>query len=174
MTKPAVGVSVSVVGVRETLAALGELDPKLKRATLAEMRKAAGPMTAAISAALPSDAPLSGMSRGRLAWGPDDTKAVAKTGGRKSRARNSWPLLTVRAVGAGASLFDMSGKGSRGKTPSGATMIGALTARYGAPSRAVWPAAEQAAPAVNAAVERAVDKAAADVNVKLDHRPSGA
>lgn len=172
MSKPrGLSVDVEIVGVRETLAALAELDPKLRRQTLAEMRKAAGPMTAAISAAIPSSPPLSGMSRGRLSWSASSRKATAKTGGRKSRELNSWPLLSVRVGDGAASMADMAGRGSRGHSPSGARMIGALTSRYGAASRFAWPAAERTQGEVTKAVRDACDKAAADVNVKLDRRP---
>lgn len=169
--KPPISVEMEVVGVRETLAELATLDPKLRRATLAEMRKAAGPMVAAVSAALPAGPPVSGMSRGRTAYGPNARKASAKTGGRKSKSRDSWPLLSVRAASPAASLFDMAGRGSHGKTPSGQTLIGALTSRYGSASRAVWPAAEKTAPVVTQAVRKACDDAARQVSVRLDHRP---
>jgi hypothetical protein len=165
-------VDVEVVGMRETLAALRELDPAIRRQTLAEMRKAAQPLAAAVSAAIPADAPLSGMARGRMAYSSRSRKVTAKTGGRKSKSRDSWPLLRVATTSYGAAVFDMAGKGSSG-SGSGATLIANLTSRYGSPSRAVWPAAERMMPEVTKAVVAACDRAAAQVNTKLDVRPRG-
>lgn len=159
-----------VVGVRETLAALGELDPALRRQTLASMRKAAGPLQAAVSGAIPSSPPLSGMKYGRTAWDSSAKKAQTKTGGRKRRGGDSWPLVSVRATSPAASMADMAGRGSSGHTPQGVNLIGALTASGGRASRYVWPAAESVLPRVTAAVVDACRDAARQVQVRLDVR----
>lgn len=155
--------TASIYGVKETMAALAAVDPALKRALQASMRQAAAPLAGAVSAALPTGPPLSGMARGRLAWGPRDRTAVVRTGGRTRG--DTIPLVTARVQGGGASMGDMAESGALGAH---------LTARYGHHSRWAWPAAEQVLPKVQAAVAEACDAAARSVNVRLGHYPPGA
>lgn len=57
----------------------------------------------------------------------------------------------VRWQGPAAVLFDTSGQS---KTPQGARMVAALTARYGSPSRVMWRAYEQADQQVQHEIEK--------------------
>lgn len=155
--------TASIYGVKETMAALAAVDPALKRALQASMRAAAAPLAGAVSAAMPASPPLSGMARGRLAWGPKDRTAVVRTGGRARG--DTIPLVTARVLGGGASMADMAETGALGAH---------LSARYGEHSRWAWPAAEQVLPAVQAGVAAACDAAAKTVNVRLGHYPAGA
>lgn len=170
MPNPPLHMETKVVGVRETLAALGELEPKLRREAMKSMRQAAAPLAQSISSALPGGPPLSGMGRGRLAYGSNARKVSVKTGGRKRSSGDEWPLVTARAVDAAAVLFDMAGRGSTGHTASGRALIAGLAARYGGASRAIWPAALRELPSVTKAVLDAAEAAAASVNRRLDVR----
>lgn len=161
---------VAIYGIKETLAELKTIDPKIQREALKSMRVAAAPVAAAVAAALPSSPPLSGMARGRAAYQPARAqKATTRTGGRKSSTSDESPLLKVYVPDGAAMMADMSGKRSGG-SGSGATMIAALSARYGSASRFVYPAAEKAIPGVEAAVTRAADEAAKQVGQTLAYK----
>jgi hypothetical protein len=147
-----------VYGVRETLAALREAEPKLKTACLKSMRTAAQPMVDAINAYVPTAPPLSGFGHnGRTGWGKAKPFR-AKTGGRYNRSSNTWPLLQIRNDSAPVAIFDMAANGQLGDS---------LTGRYGSASRAAWRADSEVGRKAQAAILAAVEKASREVNVQL-------
>jgi hypothetical protein len=156
MTTPA------VYGVAETLRELRGVDKALQRAAMDRMKSGARPLAAQIAAAAPTGPPLSGFShKGRTAW--KRPRATVKGGGRRKPSREFWPLVSVRFTGAAAEMADMAGR-ARPNT------LGAnLSARYGAPSRWVWPTAEGQLRAIQATVSKACTEVAADVSRKLAH-----
>jgi hypothetical protein len=156
--------TASVYGVRETLKALGEIEPALKRELQKGMRDATRPMQTAVGAALPAAAPLSGMSRGRLAWSSKDRKASAKTGGKR-RSDGTFPLVAVVVKSGGAVLADMAATGTLGAN---------LSAAVGRnPSRFVWPAASAAMPAVERAVIDTIRQASERLGEPFRQLPRG-
>ena len=160
-----------VLGVRETLAALKDLEPELRRETVRDIRSAAEPMRLAAQQLVPVEAPLSGMARGRLAWGPGARRKIRTTvGGRARRERDVWPLVNLIQGDAAGALFDIAGRGSAGSTPQGQALIRGLTQRHGAASRSMWRAAEGNIEPVQREVIAAIDRAAAKVNRKLEQR----
>lgn len=161
-----------VYGVRETLAELKTLSVKLEREARKEMRQGAAPAVREASAGFAAaqgkeGAPLPGMRRGRLKWGPQDLKVTAVTGGRKGRDRDTWPLVVVRSWGGGASMFDMAGRRSRGTS----TLVAMLEARFPRASRNMWPAVEAHRAEITAAVIAAVKTASDEVSQNLVYRP---
>lgn len=164
-----------IEGVRETLAALKDFDPKLRRATDRTIRKAAQPLKSAAQSKIPGQA-LSGWSSGRYAFDGANARAGVrlKLGGgvskRVARSTSTWPLLTMSQSNAGGSVFDMAGRRSSGNSPQGIAFISALNARFGGASRSMWPAAEEKLPEVQASVASAVDEAAAQINRQLRRR----
>ena len=157
---------VRVRGVQETLRDLRTLEPTLYKATMRTIKRAAKPLQSAAQGALPASAPLSGFAHGgRTGWSRSAARVSVNTGGRKSGG--TWTLVKVRLNGAAGSLFDMAGRGSSGDTPQGAALVENLTSRYGAASRAMWPAAEHQLPTVQRQVVAAIDDATSAMNVKL-------
>lgn len=72
----------------------------------------------------------------------------------------------IRANNASLELFDMAGKAG-GKTKQGEQMIRVLTARFGKPSRVMWPIYEQKRPSIEDAVRRIVDDLMRRVNDEM-------
>lgn len=159
----------SVYGVRDALKTLREVSPKLERDARKAMREAVAPMAAAASAGFGSEPPLPGMRRGRSAWSAKDRKVTTKTGGRTNRAKTEWPLVSIRAAGAGASIFDMAGKSSPGVT----SLVSVLTARFGRPSRNMWPIVEGYKGTIDRALTEAVKDTMAQASAELAYKPGG-
>jgi len=72
----------------------------------------------------------------------------------------------IRTNSKSATLFDMAGRGG-GATPRGQQMIAALNARYGKPSRVMWPTYEKHSGEVRDAVQRIVDDLMTRVNQEM-------
>lgn len=160
----------AVYGIKETLAALKEIDPALRRSALKQMRQAGQPLAAAVSQALPGEPPISGMARGSIAYQPGRArKASIRTGGRASPGSDETPLVKLFVPDGAAMAADMAGKTSSG-SGSGVSMIAALSARYGSASRFVYPAVEANMPTVVDAVKRAAEDASAQISRKLVYK----
>lgn len=161
------GAAPRVEGVRETLKALKEFDPKLRRATNKRIRNSVRPLQDAARARLPG-LPLSGWMSGR--YGYDQSAArkgvKAQIGGRGRSGRTTWPLITVRQTNAGAAVFDMAGRRSSGSSPQGAAFIRGLN-RSASASRSMWPAAEEKIDVVRGDVLAAIEDASKLVNRDL-------
>ena len=154
----------SVYGVRETLAELRELDKALFFEAVREIKKAAAPMAKELERGLPSEPPLSGMARGRLAW--RKMKVTVKYGGRKDRSKDEWPLLKLELKDGAGQLFDMAGK--NGSSP----FSDRLSSRFGGPSRAMWRDSERLLAESSEAVLDAIARASEKVNKKLVEKGS--
>ncbi len=156
-----------VYGVRETLAALREVEPKLKMAAQSKMRGAARPLVDAINAYVPAEAPTRGFDHnGRTGWGntKKSHKFRAKVGGRKAKNRDTWPLVVILNDSAPVSIFDMANSGQLG---------GVLRWNFGPASRAAWRPEDQLVRDTQAAVLQAIEDASARINQDLVTRPGG-
>ena len=152
----------AVYGVRETLAELKSLDGALYRQALADMRSAAEPLAGDVRSRIPTAAPLSGMARGgRMGWTPAGTRVAVRTGGRRPRTAEYWPLVRIQLAGASASLFDMAGRASSSQFSN------ALSARFGRPSRAAWPGVEANLAAIRAATAAACERVMREATARL-------
>jgi hypothetical protein len=158
-----------VYGVQEAIKALKEIEPKLYRQALKDVKGAAEPLRAATQSAMPGGPPLSGMDHaGRTGWNARNASRVAvKYGGRRKLDKDVWPLLGITMSGAAGSIWDMAGRGSAGITASGRALIGALP---GSPSRTLWPTVEAKVGTVEGAIKKALDTVAAQTNRTLLER----
>lgn len=158
-----------VYGVQEAVKALKEIEPKLYRQALKDIKGAAEPLRAATQSAMPGGPPLSGMDHaGRTGWGARSASRVSvKYGGRRKLDKDVWPLLGIVMSGAAGSIWDMAGRGSSGITASGRAMIGALP---GTPSRTMWPTVEARVSLVESAILKATKAVAAQTNRTLLER----
>lgn len=161
-----------VVGVRDTLAKLKKVEPKLRRQVTSQMRRAAKPVQRGIQNQIPTQTPMSGWTSGRYGFdGGAARKGVKiKAGGRASRKKSVWPLLSIEQRNAGGAVFDMAGRRSSGNTPSGRAFIRTLNARHGRASRSMWKGAEAKLPEVQKEVLRALATASKSINRELDVR----
>lgn len=148
-----------VIGVKLALRELRQIDPTLRKQLQAEMRQAAAPMKASLTAGIPKAAPLSGLGR----WWGNPHRYSVRTGGRARRG-GSIPLLRVQVRSRGVSLADMA---ATGRSSQGAALVANLG---GGPSRYVWPAAERALPRVNSQARQVADKIMRSVNRRLASR----
>jgi len=167
-------------GVESTLKALKDIDPKLYRAAQKRLKSDAKPMLAAAKAALPPVAlsnwkppvqDTGGVSRSGAARMPAYVGGVArrktvlqikreKVRGMSGR-RTLFRMVQRDAAG---SVFDMAGKASQN------LLARNLSAKFGKPSRSMWPAAEKHMPGVLRSIENSVGDMAKEVNRELSRR----
>lgn len=159
---------LQVYGVRETMRELNSLDAKLKAQAVRDIKAAAEPLRGAIAASIPGPPPLTGWAhKGRTGWTKSGTRVVTVYGGRARREKEVWPLVSIVLKGAAASMWDMAGRASQGKTAQGRAFVGYLPGRA---SRSAWPAAERMLPAMQQAVARAVAEVSQQMNRNLATR----
>lgn len=153
--------------MRETLAALKKLEPKLQRSARKQMRDAVGPLQSLARSKL-ADQPLSGWKYGRYAYDHSSASAGVKVrvGGAASARRSVWPLVTMTQTNAGGAVFDIAGRRSQGNSPQGRAFIAGLN-RYGQASRSMWAAAEEGIEDVRENVLKAIDEASRQVNADM-------
>jgi hypothetical protein len=142
-----------VVGLKETLRDLNKLDKELSKEIRKDIRKAVQPLADAITASVPSGAPLSGMAHaGRTGW-EKRKKVAVKLDTRKPRRHMDRPgrttinVVRVTTKDAPTAIVDMAGKagGTQSRARPGRqrpNFSKALTARLGPPSRFMWRTAE--------------------------------
>jgi hypothetical protein len=128
---------VDAVGVREMLAQLKDIDPKLVTQFRKELRGTANDMATTIKSRIQVTPPLSGMaltSPGALTWRGAVTKVSISLAG--SRKRDVSPLLAIRVDSVkGAPGYIVAEKagslGSAGSTPQGTYFIAAMVQKFG-------------------------------------------
>jgi len=105
-----------------------------------------------------------------MKWSADQKAYVS---GKKPRTVGNYTrnlaAFGVRWQGPTAVLFDTSGQA---KTPQGARMIRALSARYGRPSRVMWKAYEQSDTEVQRKLENLVKKIMRDAEQAIKNNRS--
>lgn len=133
-----------VVGLKEALKELNDIDKKLRRQVTKDFKEIMQPVLQECYTRLPKEAPLSGMERSwkgksgaeLMAWNAYLVQKNLKafTSGKKIRDtglgfKQNVGVFGIRWGGPQASLFDMAGNGDLGKR---------LTARFGPPSRLIY------------------------------------
>lgn len=156
-------------GVRDALAQLRRVDPKLRTAATRELKTAGSRLTSRPKQNYPLEAPLSGWGRsGRLGYSPGRVRAGVqiRVGGRTPRGSSVAPIITLVQANAGGALYDIAGlrNGARGEGGArGAAFIDALNADYGRAQRGLWRARswvyENAADALTDALDKVKDDA---------------
>ena len=147
-----------VEGVRETIVALRKIDPQLRKQFNRRANDIAKPIVLEARRRY-TQVPLSGMSR---RWAPRGrqvfpftiqnarrgVKVKIDTSKRLSRGpARPVGIVAVKQTNAAAVIFDMAGKATDNALSRN------LSARWGAPSRIMWPAAENQLPAVTREME---------------------
>lgn len=154
---------LEVVGIKEALAELNDLDKKFRRGITVRYKEIVQPMLQEAKALTPKKPPMSGWAR---EWSPTSERGYRA--GEKTMETLPWtgqearfirPFVSgkrpkqyggvtrhlttfgVRWTSPTAILFDQS---SQFKTPQGRQMVSVLSRRFGAPSRVMWRAYMQA------------------------------
>lgn len=148
--------SLEVVGVKEALRELNNIDKKARRKVTQDFKRITNPVIKDAKSMLPMGAPISGWDRswttksGRqmLPWDSAiaDDYIKAKVSGKKPREwagyMSNLATFVVSWSGAINTVYDIAGRKTRGATPSGRNMIAGLEAKKGKASRVLWPAYE--------------------------------
>jgi hypothetical protein len=165
---------MEVRGAKEALKELRKLEPELRKQFTKDAKRIAAPIVDEAKGKYPS-AWLSGMARGwksktgRSLFPYDRTKAVRGVTIRTSTSRRKDQVVAIVQKDPAASIVDMAGK--RGGTGArGAAFVGNLTARFGGPSRVMWPAAEGKLEQVQAEMRDALEQVAQRTNRELKVR----
>lgn len=152
--------------IRALVKALDAIEPKLGLQLKRDSKKAAKPLQDDIKSAIPNVTPLSGMdNRGRLGWGIGKPANSVTTSFsiKRSRKKDTTPLVSVKVNSAATALTDYAGRRSDGKTRSGKAMIVALNRKRRA-SRWAWFGAEKSLPQVTRAVKGIIDEASKKIS----------
>lgn len=172
--------SLEVVGLKEALRELNQLNPALRREVTKEYRQITKPVVQAAKARVPQEAPISGWKRNWVTksgqrmtpWvgsiGDDYIKQ--KVSGKKPREWagrvTNLAVFSIAWTGAVNTVYDLAGRRGNGATRNGANMIAGLNAR-GRASRVLWPAYEMNQRAVEEETGKLVEKVMAAANRKL-------
>jgi hypothetical protein len=149
-----VSTKIDIVGLKEDLRVIQDLDKKLRREITKEFAAIVKDPVEEAKRNVPSDAPLSGFNRRwatrsgfvMFPWngtlGPKGIKPFVS--GKKPKEFNgivkNLAVFGLRWTNSRAAVLDMSRKG---ETQQGRTMINALDRRFGKASRIMWPAYEK-------------------------------
>lgn len=155
-----------VVGVASTIRALSKMEPELAKAARAQLKAAAAPLVQNARSNVPTKAPLSGFTRGRLRWSPrtrNRITAKVSTGRVGKGKRRRIDLIKVVQPDAAGVVFDMAGK-RPAKTAAGAAMVRNLNARYGQPSRSMWRNVDRIEAIVTKNLREAVEDLSKTIN----------
>jgi hypothetical protein len=162
-TKP-----VRVIGVQHALKQLHKINPELRKQFTKRYKDITKPVVAQAKAAFPSDAPLSGMGRPHTRLGGWDgglvrKGVIARINTRKGRSQEVAVFVIQQRTGWG-SIFDIAGRSNA----SSQFVQNLMGKGYGGASRAMWPAYESNATAVQAAVIELVADVRDTVNRNLE------
>lgn len=175
-----VNASLEVVGLKEALRELNQLNPQLRREVTKEYRRITAPVIKTAKNKVPQSPPISGWNRSwttrsghkMTPWvgsrGDDFIKA--KVSGKKPREWagrvTNLAVFSIAWSGAVNTLYDLAGRKGHGNTPSGATMIAALN-RIARASRVLWPAYEMNRAEVEKQTEALVGRVMSETSRRL-------
>ena len=158
-------IDIEVVGLKDALKILNSMDKSLRREITKDFKSIMDPVVKDAIQLVPTDAPLSGMSRvwitksntELLPWSNVKASRQIKafTSGKKVRDTG----FGIKWSGPGAQMFDMAGKAK-----PGSELAKSLTAEFGSPSRAMWKAYERNANNVQDNVKALVRRVMLEAN----------
>lgn len=134
-------VSVQIVGVKDALKELRDVDPELRKEVNRNARAIVKPYLQAVKGKYPEEY-LSGMSRpwsqrGRKKFPYQKSQAERGITLKIDTSKKNTSAITIVQKDAAASIVDMAGKAG-GSSPQGSRFITELTRKFGSPSRVVW------------------------------------
>jgi hypothetical protein len=179
----AANASIQIYGVKAALKELNTIDTKLRRQVTKDYKQIVSSVVADAKAAMPNQAPLSGMDRGwktksgfeiipKDGWSTPAAQKMlsAKINTKKVKEFQGTKVNvgTFRIVWTGTAntIFDIAGRKSSG------SFIDRLNARYGRASRILWPAYEKNKTQVEQEMIALVERVMKEVNRNLVMAPA--
>jgi len=157
--------TVEVIGVKQMLQDLRQIDPEARKQFAKDAKQIASPIVVAAQAKYPQQA-LSGMryrwiSKGRqlLPW--DQRKARRGIQVKVDAGRKKDGVVTIIQKDPAAAMYDRAGAGKQNRLGD------ALTAFAGNPSRVMWPSAEAHITDVQAEMTKALEQVADEINRRI-------
>lgn len=157
--------SIEVIGVKEMLRDLKEIDPEARKQFAKDAKQIASPIVVTAQSKYPAQA-LSGMryrwtqnGRQLLPW--DQRKAQRGVQVKVDAGRKKDGVVTIIQKDPAAAIYDMAGRGTSNRLGN------ALTAFAGNPSRVMWPSAEAHIVDVQNEMTKALDQVATDINRRI-------
>tara|TARA_R100000329_G_scaffold51613_1_gene47610 strand:- start:4047 stop:4610 length:564 start_codon:yes stop_codon:yes gene_type:complete len=158
--------SVEVYGVPEMLKTLGEIDPALRRATIAKMKLAAKPMIEEARSLVPEASPVDNWGTWKGGWDPRLARKGIKVTYKGPTLRNKnltlFPLLKLVNTSAAGSIVDIAGRANgKGRNSEGEARGRAFYRKISKEmnsdaSRIAWKAAERHLSDVQQGVQDAI------------------
>lgn len=162
--------TVQVIGVKETIKELRQLDPQLRKQFNKDARKVAAPIIDQAKSDYPARY-LSGMARawsqrGRQLFPYNQRDAQRGVVLKIDTGKRATSTLTIIQKNPAAAIIDMAGKkpGEPGKSRN---FISAMLLLHGNPSRVMWPAAESQRDQVENEMIKVVAEAANQVQIQI-------
>ena len=156
-----------VIGVKETIKELRQLDPELRKEFNRNAKNVAKPVIDRAKSSYPAQY-LSGMARmwsqrNRQLFPYSQRDAQKGVVFKINTGKRATAVLTIIQKNPAAAIIDMAGKRG-GSSPQGQRFISAL---FGAPSRVMWPAYESSENDVLRAMMELVEDAAKTVENRI-------
>lgn len=155
--------TVRVEGVKETIKALRDIDPELRKAFNKDARQVTRPLVTAAQSryqtlTFPSGTSRRWFQRGRPVFPLLGSQASRGIKTKISTSKRTAGAITVVNVDAGAAIFEFAQNGPLGE---------AFTRKNGAPARVMWKAADATLDAVQTEMTKLVDDVTATIEKRM-------
>jgi hypothetical protein len=157
--------TVEVIGVKQMLRDLKQIDPEARKQFAKDAKQIASPIVVAAQGSYPAQA-LSGMKyrwtqngRQLLPW--DARKARRGITVKVDAGRKKDGVVTIIQKDPAAAIYDIAGRGTSNRFGD------ALTAFAGNPSRVMWPAAEAHITDVQQEMTKAIEQVAKEIERRI-------
>jgi len=157
--------TVEVIGVKQVLRDLKQIDPEARKQFAKDAKQIASPIVLEAQSRYPAQA-LSGMKyrwtqngRQLLPW--DARKARRGITVKVDAGRKKDGVVTIIQKDPAAAIYDIAGRGTSNRFGD------ALTAFAGNPSRVMWPAAEAHITDVQAEMTKAIEQVAKEIERRI-------
>lgn len=159
-----------VIGVKETIKELRQIDPELRKEFNRNAKNVAKPVIDRAKSSYPAQY-LSGMARmwsqrNRQLFPYSQREAQKGVVFKIDTGKRATAVLTIIQKNPAAAIIDMAGK-KGGNGPQGNRYVSAMMLFHGAPSRVMWPAFESQEGRVENAMIELVNKAANEVQLRI-------
>jgi hypothetical protein len=154
---------IEVLGLKEAVKYLAQVEPGFKKAYVANMKQVAQPMTDAMKASYSESGFPSGTQRNWTSKGvkkfPLTTAGAVKGVALRVNNKKTGAAFSVMQKNPAASIFDIAGR-------SNANPLGsAVDTKFGrSASRVIWPVFEAKISDISANIQKVVDDVIAEVN----------
>lgn len=182
-----VSTDVQLFGVRDALAELRSIDPKMRTAAVREVKRDLSGLLEPARATYPASTGLRGWSRGtrggRLGYDGAKVKQGVQVvvGGRTPKGANRYPIVTIVQKNAGGALFSLAGmengaQSVRGKrdrlgrpytAAQSIAFLNKIAAENGKAQRGLWQARTEIRDAAGESIGIALEKVTKQVNRRI-------